>query len=195
MKCFAFAFLAGSSVVLSAVSAGIDGGGTVSMGGSAPPVCAFRAAPRQLSATNMTLTGASLQSGQINITQLIDESTARLKVASIQIEILGICNQSHYVSLMTNRGGLEPAEPGAVVSGSFTRHVNYRVEAIWGGQTVILQTDATPGKKSTSGVVNGPNDGALNLRVTIDGSSNDMSLPTENGIYSDSITVQIGLPI
>jgi hypothetical protein len=195
MKCFAFAFLVGSSIILSAVSAGIDGAGTVNVGGSAPPVCAFRAAPRQLSATNMSLAGASLQSGQINITQLIDENTARLKAASIQIEILGICNRPHYLSLMTNRGGLEPEEQLTASSGTFTRHVNYRAEALWGGQSVILQTDATPGKKSQAGLINGPNDGALNLRVTIDGATNDMSLPTANGIYSDSLIVQIGSPI
>jgi hypothetical protein len=195
MKCFAFAFLAGSSIFLFPVCAGNDGGGNVSVGGSAPAVCSFLAAPRQLSATNMTLAGASLQSGQINVTQLIDESTARLKAASIQIEILGICNRPHYLSLMTNRGGLAPEEQVTVVSGAFSRHVNYRAEVLWGGQSVILQTDATPGKKSPAGLINGPNNGALSLRVTIDGASNNMTLPTANGVYSDSLIVQIGLPL
>jgi hypothetical protein len=136
-----------------------------------------------------------LQSGQIDITQLIDESTARLKAASIQIEILGLCNRPHYLSLMTNRGGLGPADPLTVVSGTFSQHVNYRAEALWGGQSVILQTDATPGKKSPIGFINGANDGPLNLRVTIDGSSNDMTLPMAHGIYVDSLIVQIGVPL
>jgi hypothetical protein len=143
----------------------------------------------------MSLTGASLQSGQINVTQLIDESTARLKAASIQIEILGVCNRPHYLSLMTNRGGLAPEEQLTVVTGTFSRHVNYRAEAVWGGQTVILQTDATPGKKSPAGLINGPNDGSITLRVTIDGATNDMTLPTASGVYSDSLTIRIGQPL
>ena len=195
MKCFAFAFLTGSSILLFPASAGNAGGGTVGLGGSSPLVCSFSAAPRQLSATNMSLTGATLESGQINVTQLIDESTARLKAASIQIEILGVCNQAHYLSLMTNRGGLAPEEQMAVVSGTFSRHVNYRAEAVWGGQSVTLQTDATPGKKSPARLINGPNDGPLTLRFTIDGASNDMTLPTASGIYSDSLTVNIGQPL
>jgi hypothetical protein len=195
MKCFAFAFLASSCICLSAGFAGEDGGGSVSVGGASVPVCSFRAAPRQLSATNMTLAGANLQSGQIDVTQLTDETTSRLKSASIQIEILAICNRAHYVSLRTNRGGLAPEEQVTVTSGTFTRHVNYRAEVLWGGRSIILQTDATPGKKSPAGLIDGANEGALNLRVTIDGSSNDMTLPTANGVYSDSLIVQIGLPL
>lgn len=195
MKSFAFAFLASSCVCLSAGYAGDDGGGNISVGGAAPPVCSFRAAPRQLSATNMALANTGLQSGQIDVTQLTDENTARLKSASIQIEILGICNRPHYLSLMTNRGGLAPEEQVTVAGGTFTRHVNYRAEVLWGGRSVILLTDATPGKKSPAGFVNGANDGALNLKVTIDGATNDMTAPTASGVYSDSLIVQIGLPL
>ena len=191
----ALACLISSSFIASAVAAGNDGGGSVGVGGTAPAVCSFQAAPRQLAATNMSLGGATLSSGQISVTQLVDDSTARLKSASIQIEILGICNGPHSVSLRTNGGGLSPQEQLSAVGGSFLDHVNYRAEAQWGGQTVVLQTDATPGKVSPIGTVAGAYDGPLNLKVTIDGTSNDMTLPTANGVYSNSLVVQIGLPL
>lgn len=195
MKYCAFAFLVGSLSFFPAANAGNDGEGSMSVGGSAPAVCSFRAAPRQLSGTNMNLAAVSLQSGQITVTELIDESTARLKAASIQIEMLGICNRPHHLTLMTNRGGLAPEGEVIEPGGSFSRHVNYRAEALWGGQSVILLTDATPGKKSSPGLVNGANDGALNLRVIIDGTTNDMASPTASGVYSDSLIIQIGLPL
>lgn len=195
MKCFAFAFLSGSLLAVPAASAGNDGEGNMSVGGSAPAVCSFRAAPRQLSATNMSLAGANLQSGQIAVTQLIDESTARLKAASIQIEILGVCNSAHHLTLVTARGGLAPEAQVIAADGLFSHHVNYRAEAAWGGQSVTLVTDATPGKKSPTGLIAGANDGALNLRVIIDGATNDMTSPTASGVYFDLLILQIGLPL
>ncbi len=191
----ALAFLICGFVLTSAAAASNDGGGTVGVGGTSPAVCSFQAAPRQLSAMNMSLGGATLASGQITVTQLIDESTARLKSASIQIEILGICNGPHYVSLKTNSGGLSPQEQLTAAGGSFLTHINYRAEAQWAGQTVVLQTDATPGKKSPIGSVAGAYNGALSLKITIDGTLNDMTLPTANGVYSNSLIVQIGLPL
>jgi hypothetical protein len=193
-KCVAFAVLA-SIWMPGVASAGGDGGGSVNVGGFAPPVCSFRSAPRQLSATNMGLTGAGPQGAEIIITQLIDESTARLKAASIQIEILGVCNAPHYITLMTNHGGLAPEEQASIPNTAFARHVNYRAEALWAGQSVALQTDATPGKKSPANLISGANNGALNLKLTIDGATNDMTLPTANGVYSDALIIQIGSPL
>jgi hypothetical protein len=191
----AFAFIIITSVIASSVSAEADGGGTVGVGGVAPPVCSFQAAPRQLAATNMSLSGATLSSGQIAITQLADINTARLKSASIQLEILGVCNSPHSVSLKTTGGGLSPQAEINAVGGLFITHVNYRAEAQWAGQTISLLTDSTPGKKSTIGTIGGAYSGPLNVKIIIDGTTNNMTLPTANGVYSDSLIVQIGLPL
>jgi hypothetical protein len=191
----AFAFLVITSGTASTVAAEADGGGNVGMGGVAPAVCSFQAAPRQLAANNMSLGGATLSSGQIAITQLADTNTARLKSASIQLEILGVCNTPHNVTLKTSGGGLSPQDQLSTVGGAFLNHVNYRAEAQWGGQTIILLTDSTPGKKSPIGTIAGAYSGALNVKIVIDGTTNNMTLPTANGVYSDSLIVQIGLPL
>ncbi len=191
-----FAFLLASFVVgAPAAAAGSGSDGSVSMSGNAPHVCSFQSSPRQITGTNMSLDGPSISSSQINVTQLIDENTARLKSASIQIELSGTCNGWHNLSLKTVGGGLSSPGQVSAVGGAFLTHINYRAEMQWAGQTVVLQTDATPGKKSPIGLVSGAYQGSLTIRLVIDGTLNNMTLPTANGVYSDLLIFQIGQPL
>jgi hypothetical protein len=96
------------------------------------------------------------------------------------------------VSLRSNKGGLTLEQDVEITSGSFTKHINYRVAISWAGRSVTLETDAVPGKKATAGLIEGASRGSLNLQIIIDGTSNDMNAPTVAGVYSDSLTVQIG---
>ena len=195
MKCVALAFLASSCVLLSSAKAEEGGGSDLSVGGQAPPVCTFTAGLREVDSSNMSLSSPGANSGRILISELIDENTGHLNRASIQLELLGICNKAHYLTILTTKGGLAPAEQKPVVSGSFIQHVNYRVDVNWAGRTASLATDATPGKKSPSGLIEGANSGPLNINVIIDESTNNLETPTLEGVYSDSLIVQIGLPL
>ena len=145
-------------------------------------------------AENMSLSGAGQNSAAISVDQLIDSSSGVLKKASIQLEILGLCNQAHHLSVMTSRGGLRLEDQTTVVGGNFLNHVNYRAQVDWAGRTTVLNTDATAGKKSSVGPIDGPNRGPLNISLLIDSSNNNLTIPLLVGSYIDSLTVQIGLP-
>ena len=195
MKYFVFAFLVSICVLFSDAKAEEGGGSDLSVGGPAIPVCSFTAGLREVGSSNMTLSSPGANSGRILINQLIDETTGHLNRASIQLELLGVCNKAHYLTILTTKGGLAPAEQKPVVSGSFIQHVNYRVDVNWAGRASSLSTDATPGKKSPVGLIEGPNSGPLNINVIIDESTNNLQTPTLEGVYSDSLIVQIGLPL
>ena len=172
-----------------------DQGSNLSIGATAPAKCVFTSAPRPLNSSNMSLTSTATSSTAIVIDDLVDGDTSRLMTASIEIEILGVCNEAHYLSLKTTRGGLSPQEVKPLSGGNFIQHINYRAEANWAGRTVNLITDDTPGKTSSAGFIDGPNHGPLSITLTIDGTQNDMTLPTVEGVYSDSLIVQIGVSL
>lgn len=195
MRYLSFAFLAAICLMDHSAQAGTSGGSTLGVGGYAPPVCSFTAAARALTTDNMTFSPGGVSSGLISVDHLIDENSGQLKRASIRLEILGVCNQSHYLSVLTTRGGLTLDQQANVVSGNFVQHVNYRAQVDWAGRTAILDTDATAGKKSSAGLVEGPNSGPLNVSVTIDETNNDFTAPALAGSYADSLIVQIGLPL
>jgi len=194
MKCFALVLLATGYLLAEPVAAGYTGGSNFPMGGVSPPLCSFAAAPRALNADNMSLSGAGQNSASISVNQLTDSATALLIKASIQLEIIGVCNESHYLSLKTSKGGLTLEDQTGVVGGNFLDHVNYRAQADWAGQSVSLNTDAIAEKKTTSGVIEKTHRGALNISLLIDENTNDMNKPLLAGQYTDFLTVQIGLP-
>jgi hypothetical protein len=194
MKCFALAFLVTGCLLAEPAAAGISGGSNFSMGGASPPICSFAAAPRALNAENMSLSGAGQTSASLSINQLTDSATALLKKASIQLEIIGICNESHYLSLKTSKGGLTLEDQTAVTGGNFLNHVNYRVQADWAGQSISLNTDAIAEKEVSTAVIEKTHRGALNISLLIDENANDMNKPVLAGQYTDFLTVQIGLP-
>ncbi len=194
MRRFALAVAAASPILIWGVArAGNDAGANVAIRFTAPSTYSFSTAPRQVSGSNMVLTPAALNPGQIEVSQLIDPNTGRLKSASIRVEFQGICNGLHAFSLMTSRGGLVALEDGTVTR-SF-KPIHYRAEAQWSGKTVALETDSTPGKGSDVGLVGGPSRGSLIVTVAIDGTTNDMSAPLSEGNYLDTLIVRIRPPL
>ena len=167
--------------------------GDVGFGGIAPPLCSFTALPTELASDNMGLAAGGMNTIQIDT--LIDPASSLLNRASIQIEIIGTCNQTHYVSVMTKNGGLALETPDEVLAGTFASHVNYRAQINWAGQSVEMSTDGAPGKKTPTTVVGGANHGPLSLRIVIDDLDNDMATPLIAGTYTDIITIQIGAPL
>jgi hypothetical protein len=176
------------------VQAGDSGSDELAMGGAAPPVCAFTATPSQQTADNMTF-AASGGINQIQIDNLIDANVGFLNRASIQLEVDGICNRAHSLSVMTNNGGLKPDGSVLPVGGVFVGHVNYRVQVDWAGQIATLTTDAVPGKKAPVNLIGGPNQGSLHISLIVDEVDNDMNTPVIAGVYSDILTIQIGVPL
>jgi hypothetical protein len=168
-------------------------GGDVGFGGIAPPLCSFTALPTELASDNMGLAAGG--TNKIQIDTLIDPSSSLLNRASIQIEIIGTCNQTHYVSVMTKNGGLALDGSTAALGGAFGSHVNYRAQVNWAGQSVEMSTDGAPGKKTPTTVVGGANHGPLSLRIVIDDLDNDMAIPLIAGTYTDIITIQVGAPL
>jgi hypothetical protein len=184
------------SWLMSVPAYGNDGSGSnLSVGGRSDPTCAFQSAPALVNATNMSIGSATLSTGQISVDELVDQSTATLNLASIELEMTGVCNQAHTVSLQTTSGGLVPENTASVTGGPFIIHVNYRATVQWGNQTTVLQTNSTPGAKSASGLIPGPSQGVLNLLVNIDSTNNDMNIPLVEGAYSDTLVIQIGQPL
>jgi hypothetical protein len=167
--------------------------GDVGFGGIAPPLCSFAALPTELASDNMSLAAGG--TNKLQIESLIDPTSGLLNRASIQIEVIGTCNQTHYVSVMTKNGGLALGGSSSAVGGAFDAHVNYRAQIDWGGRTVEMSTDGSPGKKTPNTVVGGANHGPLSLRIVIDDLNNDMSMPLIAGTYTDIITIQIGAPL
>ena len=196
MNSLAFAFfLAGSFLVLSQAHGADDQASNLSIGATAPAKCIFTSAPRQLNSSNMTVTSAATGASSIVVDELVDANTSQLQVASIELELLGVCNKAHYLSLKSIRGGLSPQDVTPALGGSFLQHINYKAEISWAGRTATLVTDETPGQTSSAGFIEGPNSGPLNLTLTIDGTVNDMTLPTAEGVYSDALIVQIGVSL
>jgi hypothetical protein len=191
---FVLALVAIYVAATASVRAGDSGGDELAMGGEAPPVCAFTATPSQQTADNMTF-AASGGINQIQIDNLIDPNVGLLNRASIQLEVDGICNRAHSLSVMTNNGGLKQAGSVLPVGGAFVGHINYRVQVDWAGETATLTTDAVPGKKAPVNLIGGPNQGSLNISLIIDEVDNDLNTPVIAGVYSDILTIQIGAPL
>lgn len=168
-------------------------GNDLGFGGTSPALCSFTSLPSELASDNMSLAAGG--SNKLQIDTMVDPSSSLLKPASIQIEIIGTCNQTHYVSAMTKNGGLALGSAAQVVDGAFISHINYRAQVDWAGKSAIMSTDGGPGKKTPTTVIGGTNHGPLSLRIVIDDLENDLTIPLVAGTYSDILTVQIGAPL
>lgn len=166
---------------------------SMEFGGTAPPICTFTSTLAELTSTNMNL--ASGASNQIEIESLTDPNSSLLKPASIHIEILGTCNQTHFFTVMTRNGGLALSHSPDIVGGAFVTHLNYRTQVNWAGKSTLMVTDGAPGKKTPSTIVDGANSGPLSLQIFVDEAENDMNTPVVAGRYLDTLIVQIGAPL
>src|SRR5688572_15372385 len=122
-------FLLLQAVFLAPVFAEDQGETRLSFKGTAPAVCAFAALPRTLSAQNMALGSAAAGGATVAVTEMVDNSTARLKRATISLAFQAVCNVPHELTLTSARGGLTPVTDISVLQGEFLTKIHYRASA------------------------------------------------------------------
>jgi len=159
------------------------------------PGCSFSSASTALASQNMTLASSGIASSTVAITEMVDDATATLKAASIQLSLRASCNIPHRITLISAQGGLESDSENTSLNGAFLGKVGYQATAQWGSQGTTLITNGTPGQRSDAPAIVGPRAGDVNIEIKIDGTNNDTTLPVLAGSYSDTLTVHIGAPL
>lgn len=159
---------------------------------TAAPTCTFTSGFSARAAQNMTFSGTGAVSGAVTITAMIDDTTAHLKPATIQLAARAICNHPHHLSLRTARGALIAEANQGVSAAGFLKEVRYQASATWGPHTATLTTDGTPGLISAPPANAPAQAGDLTLEIRIDGTSNNLETPVLAGTYLDILTIQIG---
>jgi hypothetical protein len=162
------------------------GQGRLDLTGTAPSACVI-SAPTSTSGANMSFALTGPQAAQINITQMVDQTTAQPVAASINLSLPIICNSAHTLTVTTANGGMSRiggAGAGALTNG-FREFVPYQVNAVWAGQSVNAnsQTSSTPVNISVP-------DGAagqLSLSIVIPAGG----APLVAGNYTDSLVIEL----
>jgi hypothetical protein len=162
------------------------GQGRLDLTGTAPSACVI-AAPTGVTGANASFVLTGSQAAQINITQMVDPSTAEPLAVSINLALPIICNSAHSLVVTASNGGL--TRIGGIagntsLAGGFREFLPYQVNAVWAGQSVTADTQSrTP----------------VNIKVS-DGSAGQLSLsivvpaggaPLVAGNYSDSLVIQL----
>lgn len=162
------------------------GTGRLDLIGEAPSACLV-SAPASAVGSNASFALTGAQSAQINITQLVDQTTAQPRAASISLAVPIICNTAHRLIITTTNGGLARVgaishNPGSV--NGFREFLPYQVTANWSGQNV------TGGSQTLSPVNISTTDGAAGqLSLTIDVPAGGD--PLVAGVYSDSVVIEL----
>lgn len=162
------------------------GQGRLDLSGTAPSACVISAPTSTVgSNTSFQLTGP--QAAQINITQLVDQTTAEPMSATINLALPVICNTAHTLSVTTANGGLARVGGNARntnVTNGFREFLPYQVTAVWAGHSV------NGGSQTPTPVTIAVADGAAGqLSLTI--SVPPGGAPLVAGNYADSIIVQL----
>jgi hypothetical protein len=179
-------------LVLSCPAAEAEGEGGAQMGAKAvaPAICIFSSTLRALSASNMALGGGD-SGATVAITQMVDEATALLKPATIDLAIRAVCNVPHNLTLSSLRGALVPADQTAEVAGPFLSEVRYRATARWGTRTATLIASGGAAAHSTSQDIGNAQRGDLGIEIRIGADDNDLTAPVMAGSYTDTIELSI----
>ncbi|MGN6357474.1 MAG: spore coat protein U domain-containing protein [Novosphingobium sp.] len=151
--------------------------------GTAPSACVIRGATAG-AGQNAAFSVIDASHGQIDITQLVDPTTAEPRASDIQINLPVTCNASHRVRIASREGGLLRlgGNNRGPANGGFTEFLPYQIGIDWAGSQLQQQSDAG------AIVVNSPNGaiGNLSVRVATPAGGN----PLVAGQYDDSITIQ-----
>jgi hypothetical protein len=147
----------------------------------APVACVISPATVS-SAANASYSATGTSSGQVNITELVDSSTAAPRASSIELNLPVVCNASHRVELRSANGGLLRA--GATGrGGAFRESLAYQVGLDWAGQSVELTTS----NRSATISASQPGKGEMVIRIATPAGG----APMVAGQYSDSIVVEV----
>jgi hypothetical protein len=179
------------ALAASPAHAGNEAGSEIGAKATAPPVCVFSAV-RALSAENMTFAVSGTTGAAIAFTEMIDQTSALLKPATINLAAYAICNMPHQLTVASTQGALLPENAGAEVEGPFLREIHYRATTQWGAQTLTLLANGADGTRSTTRNVPTAQKGDLTIEIRVDGSDNDLTTPVMEGHYSDTIRFVFG---
>jgi hypothetical protein len=142
--------LALALIALPAAAAGqtpTTGSGVIHIVGQAPSACVIHGPSDAVTATNASYAPTGIGAGQIRITQMVDESQAVGRAATIDLALGVICNSPHRLTVRSLNGGLlrEGAAAGAPGQSGFAEFVPYRLTAGWMGNAVSGASDAGGG--------------------------------------------------
>jgi hypothetical protein len=139
----------------------------------------------------MGFVSGSEKTAQIAITQMVDDATAQLKPAKINLAFSAVCNVAHQVTLGTTRGALLPDSLATETQGPFLKEVRYRATAQWGATTVTLAADGSGPRDAVEDIATA-RVGDLSIEIAVDGGNNDLTTPVLAGSYSDILTLRVG---
>lgn len=164
---------------------------SVTLSGSVNNTCGFASNPTESLNNNAVLTAPTASAPVITF-NVANPTTAFLNTAKIRLTYPAICNYSPTtLSLKTTKGGMiVGAAPAATVSGFLTR-IDYEASASWGTAAAIVMTNGTQNEVSNSSTINAPRNTSLQLTIDITG----VSTPLIAGTYTDTLTLQIGVPL
>jgi hypothetical protein len=138
----------------------------------------------------MALGSAAAGGATVAVTEMVDNSTARLKRATISLAFLAVCNVPHELTLTSARGGLTPVTDISVLQGAFLTKIHYRASARWGAAEAMLVTSGNPGTRGTTQSASAQA-GELTVEITMDETDNDPTLPVIAGTFEDVLTISI----
>jgi len=123
------------------------GSGVIHIVGQAPSACVVHGPSDAVATTNASYAPTGVGAGQIRITQMVDETNAVGRPATIDLALGVICNSPHRLTVRSLNGGLlrEGAAAGAPGQNGFAEFVPYRVTAAWMGNSVSGASDAGGG--------------------------------------------------
>ncbi|KHK93548.1 hypothetical protein [Novosphingobium malaysiense] len=151
--------------------------------GDAPAACVI-SAPRASNAQNATFAADTIGSGQVTITQLVDNETAQARASSIELDFPVVCNGSHSVVVRSANGGLQRGGASTAGSGGgFSEFLAYTVGIDWAGNAIARQSDAGAATIQSSD----PARGDLAIRISTPAGGG----PLVAGQYNDSIVVEL----
>lgn len=154
------------------------------LGGVVPNVCRLGAVSQSSGDNASFAVGGA--SSTVTVTTFADPNTAQARAASINLGIQGVCNRSHTIRLLSERGGLTLDQPPAGATPGFARRVDYTAVAGWPGAQTTLTTAGAAGAAATVDV-SGPSSGDLLLSIAIPSGSTALVA----GDYRNRLTVEL----
>ena len=148
---------------------------------TAPAACVLAQASAN-NASNASFAATGVTSGQIAITQLVDNASATSLASAVTLSLPLTCNASHRIQVRTANGGLVRTGSNNRGSTGFAEFLAYRVNLAWAGQALDRGSDQGSFLLDTPR----PATGTVELRVTTPPGQG----PLVAGQYADSIIVE-----
>lgn len=156
------------------------------LAGEAQPACVLNT-PSATSSNNASFAASGANSGQVTITQLVDNLSAQSLPSSIELNLPVICNASHRVLVRSANGGLlragaAPSAARAASISGFAEFLVYDVAIDWSGQRLERSSRTGNGILAS----NRPAAGDMRMRIATPAGTG----PLIAGQYNDSIVIE-----